>query len=203
MKILVVDDHPLVRRGLISTLSFEDGIEKIEEAGNIQSAMKHLKRESYDCAIVDLNLGSEDGLNIVREAHEYNIPTKFIILTSSMKKEDFKRARETGIQGYILKEAFAEDIVYAIKVVLRGKNFFDSEMMRYDDNEEESRDVFKDLTKRELDVMEELKKGYSNKEIGESLYISESTVKKHVSNILSKLNLNHRTQVVILAGDKL
>lgn len=197
MKILVVDDHPLIRRGISSTLSFEDNIGTIQEASNPEEAIEILKADEFTLAIVDLNLGNRDGLEIVSKARKLGIKTKFLILTSSIRKEDFFRAKEIGVNGYILKEAFAEDILYAIHVVLRGREYVDPEIIRYQasNNIDSNLD---ELTPRENDVLMVLSKGYSNYEIGKELFISENTVKKHVSNILSKLELNHRTQAALL-----
>jgi len=200
MNILIVDDHPLVRKGLVSTLSFEDNIEKIQEASNVHDAMNSLIQDKYDSAIIDLNLGNEDGLEIIKRAKEKNLNTKFIILTSSIKKEDFSRAQKSGVDGYLLKDAFAEDIIYALSVIKRGRKFYDSEMLNYKVTDEEDNKI-NQLTPREKDVVRELGNGLSNLQIGKKLYISENTVKKHVSNILSKLNLSHRTQIMLLAKD--
>lgn len=198
MKILIVDDHPLVRKGISSTLSFEDNIEKILEASNIEDAMKYIQAEKPDLAIIDLNLGREDGLEIVANSRKKGSKTKFIILTSSIKKDDFARAKAMDVDGYILKEAFAEDILYAIHVVLRGKQFIDPEVIRYQTTKNKEDKYLDELTPRESDVLVELGKGLSNLEIAEELFISEHTVKKHVSNILSKLELSHRTQAALL-----
>lgn len=201
MKILIVDDHPLVRKGISSTLSFEDDIEDILEASNIEEAIKLIQIEKPTLAIVDLNLGSKDGLEIVSNARKEGVQTKFVILTSSIKKEDYMRAKEIGVDGYILKEAFAEDILYALHVVLRGKQFIDPEVIRYEVASTSESTYLDELTPRERDVLIELGKGLSNYEIAKNLFISEHTVKKHVSNILSKLELTHRTQAALLANN--
>ncbi|SES86964.1 two component transcriptional regulator, LuxR family [Natronincola peptidivorans] len=201
MRILIVDDHPLVRRGIASALSFEDSIEEVREAGNIEEALVLMAHTIPEITIIDLNLGREDGLEIINQAQKRNISTKFIVLTSSQKKEDFLRAREIGVDGYILKEAFPEDILYGLKVVARGKKFFDPEIMQYQMRNNEKDDL-EDLSPRERDVLEELGKGLSNLAIAEKLYISEHTVKKHVSNILSKLELRHRTEAALYINNK-
>ncbi|MBF8982467.1 response regulator transcription factor [Lutibacter sp. B2] len=198
MKILIVDDHPLVRRGLSSTLSFEENIEKIEEASNVEEAMKVLEKGELDLAIIDLQLGKEDGLEIVKRAKGKNLKTKCIILTSSIRKADFLRAQKGNVDGYILKEAFAEDILYALHVVMRGKKFFAPEILEYINKKEEDNQLDQ-LTPREKDVFKELSNGLSNIQIAKKLFISEHTVRKHVSNILSKLELSHRTQAALLA----
>lgn len=200
MNILIIDDHPLMRKGLLYTLSLDDNIKNVQEASNIEEAMKLLENANVDIAIVDLNLGREDGLEIVIKAKEKNFKTKFIILTSSIKKEDFIRAQEKDIDGYIVKEACAEDVIYAVHVVARGKRFFHPEILQYETNKIETNNMGQ-LTEREKDVLIELGKGLSNVKIAQALFISENTVKKHVSNILSKLGLSHRTEVALLVKD--
>ena len=201
MKILIVDDHPLVRKGIASILSFEQDFDEILEASNIEEAMDLILTEEPVLAIVDLNLGNDDGLEIVSNSRNKGVKTKFVILTSSVRKDDFTRAMEIGVNGYILKEAFAEDILYAIRVVLRGKQFIDPEVIRYQTAASREMNGLEDLTPRESDVLMELGKGLSNYEIAKELFISENTVKKHVSNILSKLELNHRTQAALLVSN--
>lgn len=201
MKLLVVDDHPLVRKGILSTLSFEKDIEAIFEASSIDEALNILNKEKPNLAIVDLYLGNEDGLEIISRSKKDKVDTKFVILTSSVKKDDFFRGMSVGIDGYILKEAFAEDIMYALRVVLRGKQFIDPEVIRYQASNKVANKGIDELTPREYDVLGELGKGLSNYEIAQNLYISENTVKKHVSNILLKLELTHRTQAALLVNN--
>lgn len=201
MNILIVDDHPLVRKGVSTTLSFEENVMKIDEASNVEEALWLIKEKKPYIAIIDLKLGKEDGLSIVDRARKEGSNTKFIILTSSMKKEDFQRAQKNNVDGYILKEAFAEDILYAFRVVARGKKFIDAEIIQYQSSDEEEQ--LKTLTPREKDVLDEIGKGLSNLEIAEKLYISEHTVKKHVSNILSKLDVHHRIQAALLVNNSM
>ena len=201
MKVLIVDDHPLVRKGIISTLSYEENIEKILEASNNRVAMELIMNEKPEIAIIDLYLGKEYGLDIVTASRKRGYKTKFIILTSSMKKEDFLKSKEAGVDGYVLKEAYAEDIIYAIHLVLRGKRYIDSEIIKYEIASTSENSNLDSLTPGERDVLIELGKGLSNQEIAKKLYISENTVKKHVSNILSKLELEHRTQAALLVNN--
>jgi two-component system nitrate/nitrite response regulator NarL len=194
MKMLIVDDHPLVRKGLVSALSVEGNIEVIKEASNVKEAVNMLSTYDIDIAILDLRLGKEDGLEIVTQSRKKGISTKFLILTSSSKKEDFLRAQKVGVDGFILKEAFAEDIIYAVHVVSRGKKFYDPEITQSISSEEEELRV---LTQRERDVLLELGKGLNNIQIANRLYISENTVKKHIGSIFSKLGINHRVEAVL------
>ncbi len=200
MKVLLVDDHPMVRKGLASILSCEDNVEEIREASSIKEAEGLLSRYSPDVAIIDLRLGKEDGLEVVGLARRKSLSTKFIVLTSSIKKDDFMRAQAAEVDGYVLKDAFTEDILYAFHVVCRGRKFFEPELLEssYKENE-----CFKDLTEREIEVLQTLGSGLSNNEIAKKLYISENTVKKHVSSILGKLRLNHRLEAAIYANKML
>lgn len=198
MKVLVVDDHPLVRRGIVSTISFENDIEDITEASNISEAMSNLINNKPDITVIDLYLGTEDGLEIVNQAKAKNINSKFIVLTSSSKKSDFAKAQKLDVEGYILKDAFAEDFIYAFKVVNRGKKYYDPAVIEYKYGNGEKSNL-DELTERELDVLKELSLGHSNGQIAKTLFISENTVKKHVSAILSKLGLSHRTEAALLA----
>jgi two-component system nitrate/nitrite response regulator NarL len=200
VNIIIIDDYPLVRKGLLSIFSSEDNIEKIQEASNVDEAMNLLIDDNFHIAIVDLKLGREDGLEIVYRARKRKINTKFIILASSVKKQDFLRAQEADVDGYILKQAYIEDIVYAFNVVARGKKFFDPDILQYKVGELEIKSVEK-LTPREKDILIQIGNGLSNVKIAKKLFISENTVKKHVSNILSKLHLNDRTQAAIFVNN--
>ena len=198
MKFLVVDDHPLVRKGLASVLSLDDYCDEIIEASNTNEASHLIKTEKPDIAIIDLRLGKEDGLKLVELEKRTMNNIKYIILTSSLKVDDFMRAKRIGVDGYILKQALTEDLIYAVHLVNRGKKYYDPIMME-DTYSSDSRtlDV---LTRREKDVLDKLGDGLSNNQIAKELYISENTVKKHVSSVLSKLNLNRRTEAALFVN---
>lgn len=196
MKVLIVDDHPMVRKGIISTLSLEENIDSVLEASNVEEAEAILQKTELEITFIDLRLGRQNGLDIVKWAKKRNIATKFIILTSSSDREDFSKALDACVDGYILKEAYIEDIIYAFNVVARGKKFFDQELLQESKWRSDGA-VLGELTDRERDVLAELGKGLSNLQIARKLYISENTVKKHVSNILFKLGLNHRLEAAL------
>lgn len=201
MKIVVVDDHPLAMKGIIWILTESIGCNEIRETGNVEDAKKVIGSENIDIAIVDLRLGEEDGLDIVAYGREVSPNTKYIILTSFMSKEDFLRAEAMGVEGYLLKEALAQDIVFVVEQISRGKKYYDPGVVSYYKQKVKNERAIDSLTEREKEVLAELGKGLTNEEIAKALYISPNTVKKHISSILLKLNLQRRTQVALYLRD--
>ena len=205
MKVVIVDDHPLVRKGLKSILSLDGSMEVLGEARNSREALQLFNTVKPDLAIVDLRLADESGLDLVTEAIRQGIACKFVILTSSTNEDDFNRAKEIGVDGYILKEAFPEELMHALRIISRGRKYYDPGVldliMKPSAPLEDSMHIER-LTPREKEVLNELGKGLSNKEISKTLYITEYTVKKHVSQVLAKLGLADRTHAALYANAK-
>ena len=124
---------------------------------------------------------------------------KIFMITSSSKKSDFLRARELGVDAYVLKDAFIEELVYGLNVVDKGGKFYSQSLLESVNSMSEEEKLIKSLTEREIEVLALLREGYTNAMIAENLMISEGTVKKHISNILGKLSLNNRVNAVIFA----
>jgi two-component system nitrate/nitrite response regulator NarL len=203
IKILIVDDHPLVRQGLMSLLSLEEDLSLIGEAANNNEAFQIILKKKPDVVLVDLRLGKESGFDLIDKISSMDIqPCKFIVLTSSAHLADFQKAKKRGAHGYILKEALPEELLHAIRLISTGRKYYDPgimEMVMQVEIEENSHNT---LTPKELEVLQELGIGLSNREIASKLFISENTVKKHVSQILEKLNLSDRTQAALFANVK-
>lgn len=200
MNILIVDHQPLIRRGIMEILSNTNESYGIYEAGNFAEAIKIAQEKNADIAFVDLHLGTDDGLTLVdkmRQSCQCNI--KFILMATTISIFEFRRAKELGVDGYILKDALIEDILYAFNVVKRGEKFYQSKIIEKAFNGVESEGL-KLLTERELDVFSELKKGLTNGQISNNLFITEGTTKKHISSILNKLKLSNRTEVIVYAN---
>ncbi|MGF2618186.1 response regulator transcription factor [Rossellomorea vietnamensis] len=204
MKVLVVDDHPLVRAGLLSLISMEEHIECIGAAGNCAEALKILKNCKPDIVTVDLRLGDESGFDVIQNIYKVHTDCRFIVLTSSVKASDFRRAKEAGAYGYVLKEALPEELLHAIRLVYNGRRYYDPGMLEIMMNQQESphQTLLQELTPKEIEVLAKLGMGLSNKEIAKVLFISENTVKKHVSQVLDKLHLTDRTQAALFANAK-
>jgi len=202
VRIAVVDDHPLVRKGLVMVLSLESEYEVVGEAETVDQGIAVLKKCQPDIALVDLRLGNDSGLNLIERARVEGVNAKYVILTSSSDQEDFREAEQIGINGYILKEALPEELVHAMKIVGRGRKYYDPGILELKMRAEEENTIIEDLTQREKDVLIALGQGLNNRAITEKLFVSESTVKKHISQILSKLNLADRTQAALYAHSK-
>jgi len=205
MKLVIVDDHPLVRRGLISILSLNESIEILGEATNKKEAMNLFKVSKPDIALVDLRLGEESGLELISDAVRQGVTCKFVVLTSSMEEEDFKLAKQIGVEGYVLKEALPEELINALQIVSKGRKYYDTGILDLVMNTNESREVdghIEQLTPKEKEVLIKLGMGHSNKEISQNLFITEYTVKKHVSQVFAKLGLADRTHAALYANAK-
>ena len=127
MKLLIIDDHEVVRKGLKGALALEEEFSEVEEVANVADALKILRISKPEIAIVDICLGrKENGFQIIKKSQEEHLNTKFLVLTSSSRRDDFAKAKELKVSGYILKDSNIEDISYAIKSVLKGKCFYDS-----------------------------------------------------------------------------
>lgn len=204
METVIVVSNYILRRGLRTILSDEKDIKVIGEGTNVSEGIQLILRQNPNIALIDLMLGEEDGLRIIDEVRKENLLCKFIVLVSSYDYKDFMRVREHEAEGYILKDALAEELIYAVHIIQAGKKYYDSNLMLSamspkKSNFIENKDLQK-LTQREVEVLRAVGGGLSNMDIANKLQITEYTVKKHVSNILSKLNLNDRTQAALYAS---
>ena len=200
MKLLIVDDYEVVRKGLIGALDLNKVFSEINETGDIDEALKILRLSKPDIAIVDVILGHKgNGLKLIEKSKLEYIKTKFVVFTASTRKDDFNRARALGVSAYILKESDIEDIDYAIKRVIKGKCFYDSSL-QLSQTKDLQKEVKERLTDREYDVLKALGKGLTNQQIAQLLFITENTVKKHISSLLAKLQLAHRTEAALYAA---
>lgn len=204
MKVVVVDSQHIVRYALRTILSEDKDISIAGEGRNVEEGVSLILKEDADIAILDLAIGNEDGLEIIRRVRKYNSHCRFIILTASSDYKDFLKAGEIGAEGYILKDATPQEIIYAMKIINAGSKFYDANLMISAMKMEKKGCVevaaVKILTEREREVLAELGKGLSNQDIAHKLFITEYTVKKHVSQILYKLELADRIQAALYAN---
>ncbi|NMO94263.1 response regulator transcription factor [Paenibacillus lemnae] len=202
MHLMILDDHPLVRHGIRMVVSTENNIHIVGEAANPSEALELMSSANPGLVLVDLNLGGDNGLEFIRHARKNKFQCKYIVLTSSATSEQLRMAQELGVEGICLKEALPEDLLYAIDVVSRGRKYYDPvcmEALMETTTPSYSKPALDELTPKEFEVLLSLGKGRSNKEIASEFHITEFTVKKHVSQILSKLSLTDRTQAALFA----
>ena len=195
--VLVLDDHPIARQGLESVIKLHRPDEETVQAGTVKEAIDLTKEKSIDSVFVDLNLHNESGFDFLEWVQSQNKNIKTFVITSSSSESDFVKAKNMGIDAYILKDAFIDDIMYSLRVVDRGGKFYSSDLMANVGNTSEDDKRIDTLTRRELEVALLLREGYSNAKIANNLSISEGTVKKHISNIFSKLEIYNRTEVLV------
>lgn len=200
MRILIVDEQPLVRKGIIQVLSSPQGGKEYIEAETIEEALKSQENNPASVIFTELHLPDGSGLNLisaVKSAEERK--PKFVLLARNITIFEFRRAKELEVDAYILKDSNAEDIRYAYNLILRNEKYYPHKLVEkaLGVREDESLRL---LTDREMDVLMELSKGLTNSQIGNNLYISEGTTKKHISNILNKLNMTSRMEVLVYAN---
>lgn len=204
IKVLLIDDHEMVRMGLVAFLSTEDEIEVVGEAGSGAEGLKIAEQTKPDVILMDLVMDGMDGIETTRRMKMIHPEGKVIVLTSFIDDEKVYPVIEAGAFSYLLKTARAPEIAQAIRQAYRGQPVLEAQvagkiMSRFRQRTTEEAPLHKQCTNRELEVLRLLGEGKSNQEIAEELYIGIKTVKTHVSNILSKLGVEDRTQAAIYA----
>ncbi|MED5244725.1 response regulator [Priestia sp. LL-8] len=204
IKILIADDHHVVRKGLVFFLQTQPDLEVVGEASNGEEALKLATSLEPHIVLMDLSMPVLDGIEATRELKKQAPHIQVMILTSFSDQDHVIPALEAGASGYQLKESDPDELVAAIRKLMNGENQLHPKvtthlLTRLTKSSEKKVNFIDHLTKREKDVLKEIAKGKSNKEIGAALHITEKTVKTHVSNILSKLGVQDRTQAALYA----
>lgn len=209
ISILVVDDHPLFRKGIRLFLEDNNEIELLKEVADGNAALSYLENnsEKIDLVVMDLQMPGMDGEEATKIIGEKWPQLQILILTSYGSFDKVYSLLSSGAGGYILKDAQPDELEIAIKAVYTGGTYFGKavakELLNIVSAKPEQKtpvqDLIEPLTERELDVLKLIGKGLGNSEIGSNLHISNNTVKTHVSNIFQKLNVNSRTQAAFYA----
>ena len=195
IRIMVVEDHPIVRQGLVALMNVVDGVEVVGEAADGLEAIREFEARNPDVTLIDLRLPKMSGVEVIQRIRASHTQARFIVLTTYDGDEDIYRALQAGARAYLLKGMTVEVLISAIRSVHAGKSIIPPAIAQ----KLAERMATEPLTQREQEVLEEIVRGKSNKEIGAALDISEATVKTHINNLLGKLGVEDRTQAVTAA----
>ena len=192
IRVLVADDHPVVREGLITMLELEDDIEVVAGAADGEEAVMMARREHPDITLLDVQMPVLDGIEALRRIRLDDPEARVIVLTTYRNEDYIFPSLRAGARGYLLKDSSREELAGAIRAVAAGESLLDPEMM----------DAARDdggLTSREFEVLRLMADGNNNAQIATALFVSENTVKTHVSNIFTKLECRDRAAAVLQA----
>ena len=195
IRVMVIDDHQIVWQGLVALLNTEDDLTVIAEGSDGQQAVELFKQHAPDVTLMDLRMPGIGGVEAINRIRRITPNAKIIVLTTYDGDEDIFRALQAGAQSYLLKGVSFEDLTEAIRMVHAGQKRIPAAVAE----RLAERFSVEPLTGRELQVLELIVRGKSNKEIGSDLKISEATVKSHINSLLSKLGVSDRTQAATTA----
>jgi DNA-binding NarL/FixJ family response regulator len=195
IRVLIVEDHNVVRQGLMALINLAEGIQVVGEAADGVEAIAQFRKLQPDVTLVDLRLPKLSGVEIIQRVRSESPQARFVVLTTYDGDEDIYRALKSGAKAYLLKGMTSEELITTIREVAAGKSHIPPAIAE----RLAERMGTEDLTPREADVLEQIVQGKSNKEIATELDISEATVKTHINSLLSKLGVTDRTQAATAA----
>jgi two-component system, NarL family, response regulator DevR len=208
LRLLIVDDHEVVRQGLVAVLSRHEEFQVVAEAGTVAESIAAARRFEPDLVVMDVRLPDGSGIEACREIRTELPATRVVMLTSYPDEEAVLSAILAGASGYLLKQIRGRDLVSALEAIGRGESLLDPavtervlERVRRIANGEE-KDELSDLTSQERKILRLVADGKTNKEIAADVFLSDKTVKNYVSSILSKLNLQRRTQAAAFVAKR-
>lgn len=203
IKVMLVDDHVLIREGIRNLLEFDGNIEVIEQAGDGFECLEKLQYVNPDIILLDINMPKMNGIEVLEELKAKENPVKVIILTVHSEVEYLVKAIDIGANGYILKDSESSELKQAINDIINGGSYIQPSLIPTLNSRLINRDIDKEklktLTKREVEILAQVASGMFNKEIAVNLDISERTVKNHISNIFKKIDVSDRTQAAVFA----
>ena len=197
-RVMLVDDHPLMRRGINQLLSLEDEFEVVAEASNGADAIALAHEVEPDMILLDLNMKGMSGLDTLKALRTDGSSATIVILTVSDSAADIEAIVRAGADGYLLKDTEPDQLVELLKEAVHGNKAYSDVVAAYLRDRQDQQDVFDLLTDREAQILGEVAKGYRNKQIADRLFISESTVKVHMKSLLKKLRVPSRTAATVL-----
>ena len=205
LRVVLVDDHPVYREGLARLLG-QSGVDVVAQAGNGPDALSIVEETAPDVVVMDLNMPGMSGVEVTRSLIERTPSSRVLVVSVSAQEEDVTEAILAGASGYVLKDGPVEEVVAGIQAAATGESLISPRIatmllrkMRLDEPGEIDAPVTTPLSERELQVLRLVAEGKGNQEIGEELYIGQSTVRNHISSILMKLQVENRVQAAVRA----
>jgi DNA-binding NarL/FixJ family response regulator len=202
IRVLVVDDHPLFRQGVLFTLGRHPEMSIVGEGENGRQAVEMAQRLQPDVLLLDITMPESDGLQAAAEGKRVSPETRIVMLTASEEGDDLMAAMKAGAQGYVVKGAGAGEIVEAVMAAARGEAYITPKMagnLLREMTQKPSNDPIAELTDRERQVLDLVARGLSNKEVGVELGLAEKTVKHYLTSVLQKLHVRSRVEAALLA----
>lgn len=206
IKVMIADDHAMVRQGLKTILELEEDITIVSQAANGEEAVLLARTFKPDVILMDINMPVLNGLQAIKMLKDEDSQYKIIVLTLHQDREYLFKTLQLGCEGYVLKDAESSVLIEAIRSVYQKQTYIQPNMTVELVKEfnrvtliEKDKSITNNLTNREIEVLKLIAEGMINKEIAKNLFISEKTVKNHISNIFKKLDVNDRTQAAIYA----
>ncbi len=203
VKVMISDDHVLIREGIKQLLEFDGEIEIIAEANDGVECLSILNHTLPDVLFLDINMPKKNGIEVLEEIRKKKIPVKVLILTVHNEIDYLVKAVDIGVDGYLLKNTGSAELKKAIKTVIKGESYIQPDLIPSLNSKlitrNNNREKIEALTRRELEVLILVASGMFNKEIAEEMKISERTVKNHISSIFKKIDVADRTQAAVFA----
>lgn len=199
IRILVVDDHPMVRKGLAAMIGAEDDFELAGEASDGEEAVRRAAAAAPDVVLMDLVMPRMDGITAIAALRAKLPEARFIVLTSFVEPPEVQRAMAAGASGYLSKTASSQELVTVIRAAVSGRRVLSPEATEALITASQKRPLGEDLTQREREILALMTDGLSNQQVAARLSITVATVKFHVTNILGKLHVDNRTEAVLVA----
>ena len=198
LKVLIIDDHPLMRRGIKQLVELEEGFEVVGGAGNGREGISLALQTSPDLIILDLNMKGLSGLDTLKALRSEGVDARIVILTVSDARSDIFTLIDAGADGYLLKDTEPDTLLSQLKRIAQGEVILSDSIKDLLIERQSSQEPIYSLTDREMDVLRLIATGLSNKQIAGQLFISEETVKVHIRNLLRKLNVHSRVAATVL-----
>lgn len=204
IKLIIVDDHDLIREGLNRILSFEDDLVILGEGKNGKEGLELIKTLTPEIVLLDINMPEMNGIETLKKIKEYSKDIKVVMLTVENDRRTINEAIDIGADAYVLKESAGSEITNAIRLVHSGEKYIDKALVKIifsdiKNNFNKEKSILDSLTDRELNILFEISTGLRNKEIAEKLFLSEKTIKNYVTNVFRKISVEDRVQATIFA----